>query len=204
MNYPFQSIVALLCGVFCLFSCGKEKSTGIIEDVQIINESVKVVKNSKNAEDFRDHLKVTEPATEAQFQHWLPVQLGELKRIEFTESQIPQKDIASAGAVYKNNTDKKLIVSIVDGASKDGLLAIQSHYMAQTLQINNEKPSQYQKTYEKNGLKVLETYVKQDNFYRVSFLYAMRFGITLESYGLSYDAVWQSIAMLDLKQLDHL
>jgi hypothetical protein len=168
-------------------------------------ETVKTVKSQKKSGDFRENLKFQDPATEAQFQNWLPKSIGAFKRSQFTKTRISQKDIASAGAIYTHDDDtKKLEIKIVDGASKDGLLAIQSHYMAQTLELNNVKPSKYDKTYENNGLKVLESYVKQDSFYRVSFLHNMRFGITIESNGLSYDEVWQVIMALDLNKLNSL
>lgn len=194
-------IIPILLITCCLLSCGNDSK----ENKSIIKETVKTVQSQKNGDDFRARLEATAPATEAQFKDWLPKNVGELNRTEFTKTRISQEDIASAGAMYKDGADlKKLEIKIVDGASKDGLLAIQSHYMAQTLELNNIKPSKYEKTYEKNGLKVLESYVKKDEFYRVSFLYAMRFGITLESNGLSYDEVWQAVGALDLNKLNSL
>jgi hypothetical protein len=175
------------------------------ENKSIIAESVKTAKNINKSEDFRERLKATEPATEAQFKDWLPSNIAGIERTEFSKIRGSQSDIATAGAIYENESKtKKLEITIADGASRDGLLAIQSHYMAQTLELNNTKPSRYEKTYEKNGLKILETYVKKDEFYRVSFLYDMRFGITIESNGLDYDEVWQAIAALNLKKLNKL
>jgi|GEM_PF-5963875 len=197
-------IYTSLITVTLLSACGsttKEKE----ETKAIVEETVKTVKNQQKSDDFREQLKAQEPATEAQFQNWLPENIANFNRKEFTKTRISQDNIASAGAIYNNENDtKNLEIKIVDGASKDGLLAIQSHYMAQTLELNNVKPSQHEKTYEKNGLKVLETYVKKDEFYRVSFLYNMRFGITIENNGLSYDEVWQVIDALDLKRLNSL
>lgn len=76
--------------------------------------------------------------------------------------------------------------------------------MAQNIKINSKKTAGYEKTYELNGLKVLETYVKKDNFYRKLFLYDMRFGITVESYGLSNDELWELIKSLDNSKLNEL
>ena len=76
--------------------------------------------------------------------------------------------------------------------------------MAQNIKINSKKASGYEKTYERNRLKVLETYVKKDNFYRVLFLYDMRFGITVESYGISNDELWELIKSLDNSKLNEL
>lgn len=189
--------IIVLLGSF-LLSCNSTNK----ENQAAIKETVKSVKELPKTNDFRDHLKATEPATEAQLKNWLPTQLGELKRMDFTMSRISQNDISSAGAQYKNGNHKTLELTIVDGASKDGLLAIQTHYLAQNTELNNTKASKYEKTYEKNGLKVLETYVKKDDFYRVLFLYDMRFGITVESHGLTYDEVSDAIAQLNLKSLN--
>ncbi|CAM1339412.1 hypothetical protein [Tenacibaculum aestuarii] len=186
----------ILC-LFFIWSCNTDKK----ESKEILQETVKAVKKASKTNDFRERLKATEPATEAQLKNWLPENLGDFKRETFTTSRISQNDIASAGAIYKNDENHKLEISIVDGASKDGLLAINTHYMAQNMKINSKKASGYEKTYERNGLKVLETYVKKDNFYRMLFLYDMRFGITVESYGLNNDELWKIIEELDYSKL---
>ncbi|MBD1262652.1 hypothetical protein HZY62_18795 [Maribacter polysiphoniae] len=199
MKYPLKTI-AITFSSFFLFSCGDDKS----KNKQIIQKTVKAVKETPKTNDFREHLKMTEPATETQFQNWLPTNLGNFKRAEFTTSRISQNDIASAGAIYTDGDGKKLELTIVDGASKDGLLAINSHYMAQTMKFSSEKSSGHQKTYENKGLKVLETYVAKDSYYEVKFLYNMRFGITLVSRGLSYDELWKIITELELDNLKNL
>ena len=199
MKYPLKTI-AITFSSFFLFSCGDDKS----KNKQIIQKTVKVVKETPKTNDFRERLKMTEPATETQFQNWLPTNLGNFKRAEFTTSSISQNDIASAGAIYTDGDGKKLELTIVDGASKDGLLAINSHYMAQTMKFSSEKSSGHQKTYENKGLKVLETYVAKDSYYEVKFLYNMRFGITLVSRGLSYDELWTIITELELDNLKNL
>ncbi len=91
--------------------------------------------------------------------------MSDFKRETFTTSH----NIASSGAIYKNDENHKLDISIVDGASKDGLLAINTHYMAQNMKHSNTNSSGHEKTYERNGLKGLETCIKKDNFYRVLF-----------------------------------
>ncbi len=199
MKYTLKTI-AITFSSFFLFSCGDDKS----KNKQIIQKTVKVVKETPKTNDFRERLKMTEPATETQFQNWLPTNLGNFKRAEFTTSRISQNDIASSGAIYTDGDGKKLELTIVDGASKDGLLAINSHYMAQTMKFSSEKSSGHQKTYENKGLKVLETYVAKDSYYEVKFLYNMRFGITLVSRGLSYDELWKIITELELDNLKNL
>lgn len=195
-----HNILLIVILLLSLWSCNNSTK----ENKDIIKETVKAVKEIPKTNDFRERLKATEPATEAQFQNWLPIILGDLKRTEFTSTRISQNDIASAGAIYTNGDNKKIILTIVDGASKDGLLAIQSHYMAQNTALNSTKTSGYEKTYEHNGLKVLETYVKDSGFYRVLYLYNLRFGITLESHGLSYDELWQVISEIDFNKLNTL
>lgn len=195
--------VSLNILVLLLFwSCGNNPQKNK-EGQAVITQTKKIVKETPKTTDFRERLKVTRPSTETQLQNWLPAQLENLKRTEFTKSRISQKDIASAGAIYTNG-EKKIELTIVDGASKDGLLAINSHYMAQNLKLNTTNESGYEKTYEYNGLKVLETYVKENGFYRVLFLYNMRFGITIESHGLNNDGLWQVIEILNLDELNGL
>ncbi|MTE26070.1 hypothetical protein [Winogradskyella ouciana] len=197
-----KHIFKLFLITLTICSCGndakKEK-----EGREVIAQTKKVVKEVPKSNDFREQLKATDPATEAQFQNWLPENLGDFKRSEFTKTRISQNDIASAGAIYVNG-DKRLELAIVDGASKDGLLAINSHYMAQNLKLDNTNASGYEKTYERNSLKVLETYIKKDNFYRALFLYNMRFGIKIESHGLNNDELWQVIDTLNLEKLNDL
>ncbi|WP_417784491.1 hypothetical protein [Tenacibaculum sp.] len=195
-----QKAYFIILLLFFIWSCNTNKK----ESKEILQETVKAVKKVPKSNDFRERLKTTEPTTEAQLQNWLPENLGDFKRETFTTSRISQNDIASAGAIYKNDENHKLEISIVDGASKDGLLAINTHYMAQNMKHSNTNSSGYEKTYERNGLKVLETYVKKDNFYRVLFLYDMRFGITVESYGLSNDELWHAIKKLDKSELNNL
>lgn len=195
-----MKITQILVLVLTLLSCNDSTK----KNKAIIKETIKTVKEIPKSEDFREHLKATEPATEEQFKNWLPHQLGELKRIEFTKTRIPQEEIASAGAVYMDKANKKLELTIVDGASESGLLAISSHYSAQNLKFSSIKKSGYQKTYSNKGLKVLETYVAKDSYYEVKFLYNMRFGITLVSRGLSYDELWKNITTLELDNLKSL
>ncbi|QIE58885.1 hypothetical protein G5B37_04700 [Rasiella rasia] len=199
MSIPnVRSIFILLLFTSFLVSCKTEAE----KNKTIIEETVKTVKSNTTGDAFRDRLKAQEPATESQLKDWLPKSIYTFRRTEFMKIRGSQSDIATAGAIYSNgDINKKLEIKIADGASKDGLLAIQSHYMAQTLELNNVKPSKYEKTYEKNGLKVLETYVQKDAFYRVSFLYDMRFGITIESTGLTYEELWEAIGALELNKL---
>jgi len=193
-----QKTYFIILLLFIFWSCNTNKK----ENKEVLQETVKAVKKAPKTNDFRERLKATEPATEAQLKNWLPENLGDFKRETFTTSRISQNNIASAGAIYKNDENHKLEISIVDGASKNGLLAINTHYMAQNMKHSNTNSSGYEKTYERNGLKVLETYVKKDNFYRVLFLYEMRFGITVESYGLSNDELWQAIEKLNYTKLN--
>lgn len=177
-----------------------ESST--IEKKENTKKSAK--KGDPTSTDFRERLKATEPATKAEFQNWLPESLGELTRIAFTKTRISQDDIASAGAIYKNGDVKKLELSIVDGASKDGLLAINSHYIAHNSELSSTNPSGYEKTYVHKGLKALETYVKDNNFYRILLFHNTRFGITIESYGLSHDELWSIIEQIKFETLNEL
>ena len=193
-----QKTYFIILLLFIFWSCNTNKK----ENKEVLQETVKAVKKAPKTNDFRERLKATEPATEAQLKNWLPENLGDFKRETFTTSRISQNNIASAGAIYKNDENHKLEISIVDGASKNGLLAINTHYMAQNMKHSNTNSSGYEKTYERNGLKVLETYVKKDNFYKVLFLYEMRFGITVESYGLSNDELWQAIEKLNYTKLN--
>lgn len=191
----------LIMLLLTLMSCNNSTK----ENKVIIQETIKTVKETPKINNFRERLKATKPATESQFKNWLPTNLGDFKRMEFTKSRISQNDIASAGAIYKNNdTTKKIEITIVDGASKEGLLAINSHYMAQTMKFSSKKSSSYQKTYENNGLKVLETYVEKDSYYEVKFLVDMRFGITVVSLGINHDALWRAISELDIEKLNSL
>lgn len=188
--------------LFLLFwSCNTKTAQ---EEKNIPEEKSKTVKEKPLTGDFRERLKATEPATEAEFQNWLPESLGELTRIEFTTTRISQDDIASAGAIYKNGDVKKLELSIVDGASKDGLLAINSHYIAHNSELSSTNHSGYEKTYVHKGLKALETYVKYNNFYRILLLHNTRFGITIESYGLSHDELWSVIEQINFETLNEL
>ncbi|MDT0555200.1 hypothetical protein [Patiriisocius hiemis] len=197
MKLPYFLTILFL---FLFFGC----NTKTKKEKETIKEVTEMVKEKPKTKDFRERLEATSPASEKQLQSILPTTLGGLKRIEFTKSRISQNDIASAGAIYTDGTNKKIEVSIVDGASKDGLLAINTHYMAQTLELNSVKSSGHEKTYEKNGLKVLETYVKKDEFYRVSFLYDMRFGVTLETHKVPREALEQIIEQLNLNKLKNL
>jgi len=190
----FIAIATLVFFLGCNSKTEKNKET--------IKETTEMVKEQPKSGDFRERLKQTTPATEEQLQSVFRNNLGDFDRAEFTKSRISQSDIASAGAIYTNGATKKIEVSIVDGASRDGLLAIQTHYIAQTLALNSVKSSGHEKTYEKNGLKVLETYVKKDELYRVSFLYDMRFGITFESHGVSHEELWRTIESFDLNAFE--
>jgi hypothetical protein len=192
--------IITLAFISLLWSCNsktaKEKNTPI--------EKTKTVEEQPLTGDFREQLKATEPATEQQFQSWLPERLGDFTRVEFTKSRVQQSDIASAGAIYKNGDAKKIELSIVDGASKDGLLAINSHYIAHNSELSSNNGSGFEKTYEHNGLKALETYSKNDNFYRILLFHNTRFGITIESYGISHEELWNAIDQIELETLNKL
>ncbi len=184
-----------------IWSCNSKTTQ---EEKNFPEEKAKTIKEKPLTGDFRQQLKATEPATEKEFQEWLPERLGEFTRVEFTKSRISQSDVASAGAIYTNGDAKKIEISIVDGASKDGLLAINYHYIAHNSELSNTNGSGYEKTYVHNGLKALETYSKNDNFYRILLLHNTRFGITIESYGVNHEELWNAIDQIKLEKLNEL
>ena len=198
-NLKLISVLFIFLG---LFSCDNNSK----DNERILGESMKTLKKVNKAEDFRERLKALEPVTEQALKNWFPKNLNGYTLTDFFNFRGSQKEIAQVAGIYyqDNDTNTKLQIHIADGASNSGLLAIQSHYMAQNLEMDNSRDSGYEKTYEKNGFKVLETYVKKDDFYRVLFLYDMRFGVTVESNGLSYDELWQTIEVLDLEKLKKL
>lgn len=70
-----QKTYFIILYLFFIWSCNTDKK----ENKEILQETVKAVKKVPKSNDFRERLKATEPATEAQLKNWLPENLGDFK-----------------------------------------------------------------------------------------------------------------------------
>jgi len=79
-NKYILKTIAITCCCFFLFSCGNDKIT----NKEIIQETVKAVKETPKSNDFSERLKANQAVTKVQFKNGLPKQLENFKRTKFT------------------------------------------------------------------------------------------------------------------------
>lgn len=189
MKYILKAI-AITCLFFFLFSCGDNNA----KNKQSIQETEKVVKETSNT---TATLVSQTPLSKEQFKSWLPETLLGLPQTSATINGI--KDMGSCTATYsEKNTRIRLMV--FDGAGEQGANVTATYRDSSTRDYDEKGSWGYTKTKIINGIKVKESYLK-DEKYNLSIFYNNRFAIDIETHEVGEEKLEQLLKELNLDQL---
>ncbi len=116
-------------------------------------------KSSKNLQLTQAQLQKTKPITNQQFRELLPDTLGNFKRAQIS---MGYSGLYSAEMTYINK-DKKILVSIVDGAGQEGsnLIALMKQSIDSNIDIKNKNG--YLKSTSIDNIKAIKEETKSQN-----------------------------------------
>ena len=205
-----QLLSVLFAFTFCmsLLSCGEhtEKAKdGLQQTKQIIKNSVEATTVAENAKKNIDYLLTKEPLTEEQFKSWAPENIDDFKRESLVTNIMREMNLGMCNANYRGTTDttKRLYITITDGAGQSGSQAISIYRYTQSMSVNTETDRGYEKTIVKNGIKAVEKFSSRNGGkYEILFLHDSRFGVALESGGITdVNELWDIVDNLKLDEL---
>lgn len=205
MKHLLKITLATIC-TFIMLSCGDESKKAqkeLKQTIETASDAPNKAKNSKTIYEEIEFLRTETPLTEAQFTQWVPEAIENFKRTNLMTNLMGNINIGSCAASYRDNETKQLItVKVIDGAGEMGVSAISPFVNSETASVTNETARGYQKSVEKNGIKAIENYINGSNQYEIMFLYDKRFGVSIETEGISnVDDVWGIIGKLNLNEL---
>ena len=192
--------IILFVGVLSI-SCGKEAKkikNELKNSKEIIKNASKVAKEGENLQNTMLDLKSKTPLTKAQFEAWLPEALIELPKTSSSINLIP--GVGSCGASY-NILNKRIRVMVIDGAGPKGVGAIGPYMMSSKMDYDLEESWGTTKSKTINGIKVKETYQKNNDEYTLSMFYNNRFAVDIEASEISYEELEQLVKELNLEGL---
>ncbi|PVW13579.1 hypothetical protein DDV96_13080 [Marixanthomonas spongiae] len=138
------------------------------------------------------------PLTDKDYASWRPQKILGLPATNINTNS--PDNVSMFDITYYANK-QKVKLSIVDGAGKRGSqLTGPAHNIAYQ-NLNEEIPGGYFKTITQNGITAKEHYKKQDEEYRLSFLYHNRLYVTILTNNLGRKKTWQAIDAFNFKAL---
>lgn len=205
MKHLLKITITAIC-TFISLSCGddsKKAQKELKQTIETVSNAPSKAKNIKTINEEIELLHTEAPLTEAQFKQWIPEVIDSYKRTDLMTNLMGNINIGSCAASYRDSETKQLITfKVFDGAGEMGVSAISPFVNSETASVNNETASGYQKSVEKNGIKAIENYLNGSNQYEIIFLYGKRFGVSVETEGISnVDDVWRIIEKLNLNEL---
>tara|TARA_R110002073_G_scaffold279026_1_gene442920 strand:- start:173115 stop:173726 length:612 start_codon:yes stop_codon:yes gene_type:complete len=193
--------VVILCIAILSISCGtetKKLKNELKNSKEIIKNASKVAKEGENLQNTMLDLKSKTPLTKAQFEAWLPETLIELPKTSSSINLIP--GVGSCGASY-NVLNKRIRVMIIDGAGAKGAGAVGPYMMSSKMDYDLEESWGTTKSKTINGIKVKETYQKNNDEYTLSMFYNNRFAVDIEVAEVTYAELEQLVKELNLEGL---
>ena len=189
MKYLLKTL-AIICCFYLLFSCGNDKAT----NKQTIQETEKADKEASNA---KATLVSETPLSKEQFESWLPKTLLGLPQTSATINRL--QDIGSCSATYSEK-NTRIRVMVIDAAGEKGADATATYQMSSTRNYDDKGSWGYTKTKTINGIKVKESYLK-DEKYNLSIFYNNRFAVDIETHEIGEEKLGQLLKELQLEQL---
>lgn len=189
MKYILKAI-AITCFFFFLFSCGDNNA----KNKQSIQETEKVVKETSNT---TAGLVSQTPLSKEQFESWLPETLLGLPQTSASINRL--QDIGSCSATYSEK-NTRIGVMVIDAAGEKGADATATYRMSSTRDYDEKGSWGYTKTKTINGIKVKESYLKDEKF-NLSIFYNNRFAVDIETHEIGEEKLEQLLQELQLDQL---
>lgn len=195
------SVLSLL-----LTSCkGKEKEKkegGFFEAVEAVSNIKKLADEGENLEKRVNTLQKATPISKDKIKAFLPETIGDFKRTGFSIGNQMMAEIAVGDASYKKD-DKKVELSLMDGAGEQGSAMIILASTKLTLDFEEQNENGFEKTDKINGNKVVVASTKYNDFEEsnIETLIYDRFFITLKGKNISLNELKDVFETIDFTHL---
>lgn len=152
--------------------------------------------SAEKAEEKTEALKKLTPLTTDQLKALMPEELMGMKKV--STSVNTYTGTALSVATYKNDDNKELKLLVYDCAGEGGAGIYTIRY-GLLWNYNHEDEHGYQKTFDFNGQKAIENYVKASDQYSITFLSNDRLLVTVEGIKTGPEMVKKAANSLNLK-----
>lgn len=204
-----KKAITIIMVLLLVLACKEENNP--LNKIKEAAENVKEVKQGfgnlnelvKGAEDLEENIKelaeIT-PTTKEQIKAWMPEEVAGFKRTAFNISS--QMGISTFKLTFKGDDNKKIDISISDGAGK-GAAIVSMFIMMQNIEIDKEDESGYERTQTFDGQRTLIKYQSSENYEKATLqcLVNNRFGIESNAWKMTPEELWGFITKLEIEEL---
>ncbi|WP_033957407.1 hypothetical protein [Psychroserpens jangbogonensis] len=178
----------------------KEATNQVKEAKQGLNNLDNIIDGAEDLQKNIEKLSEITPVSKEQIKAWMPEKLGDLKRTEYNIGS--QIGISVFKLSFKGDNDKKINVTISDGAGKGSAL-VAMFSMFQNMEIDTENESGYERTQTFDGQRTLIKYQASSNYQKTTLQYLVnqRFGIEANAWKMEPDELWEHLAALNIESL---
>lgn len=191
-----------LFSLLVLVACDNPVSKKIKETKEQVSNTTEAVKEITNMQEDIMELQKIEPLTNEDLKEWLPDEVNGMKRIAFKAGQMGMVQIASIEGTYATeDKSKKFKVEVIDGAGQMGAAATAGMRMLFSQEFEEESETKIRKTVQKNGVKAIEEYRKNNNSTTIEFMQSNRFYIKATGTNMDLEETWDAIEEIDSSDL---
>ena len=178
----------------------KEATNKVKEAKQGLENVNEIIKGAEDLEKNIEKLSELMPVTKEEIKAWMPKEMDDLKRTEYNIGS--QMGISTFKLTFKGDAEKKIKITISDGAGK-GSAIIAMFSMMQNIEMDKENESGYERTQTLDEQRMLVKYQSSENYEKSTLqcLFNERFGIEASAWKMTPDELWEYIKKLDIDTL---
>lgn len=204
-----KKFIFLCTLTFVLTSCKNDTMDKIrdvknqVSNVADVAGNISEMEENVNEMEARiEELKSMKPFTNEKFKTWMPEKIEEFKRTKFEFLNV----MGAQGNMEFNdeNQSKTVEIDIIDGAGEQGAMFFASQGMLTGLYNSYESEDDYKKEeiVERNGVKSMETYYKQDHKAEIKTTIDNRYMVIAKATQMTTDELFEFIQKLKITQLN--
>lgn len=168
----------------------------------VIGNLTDIEKNAKEIERQMEELKQQQPFTNDEFKAWMPQEIDGMARTNFQFQSV----MGSQGSLTfaDESGEKKFEIDIMDGAGEQGAAMFASQGFLTGLYGNfeSENDSKKEEIIEKNGVKSMVTYYKNDHRSAVRTVIDNRFIVNAKGEDMTPEELFELIEKLNIQKLN--
>jgi hypothetical protein len=204
-----KKVITIIVLLLVVVACKEEnnpltKIKGAVDNAKEIKQGIdnvsEVTKNLEGIQANIEKLSALTPVTKAEVKTWMPEDINDLKRTEYTIGG--QMGMSSFKFTFKGEDGKMIKITISDGAGKGSAL-VSMFSMLQNIEIDKENESGYERTQTLDGQPMLVKYQSSENYEKSTLqcLFNNRFGIEANAWKMTPDELWSYIKKLQIDKL---
>ena len=201
-NYTMKKFLIAILAISVLTACENPVSKKIKETKKAVSNTQEAVKEMNNMQDDIKELQKETPLTNDELKEWLPDEVNGMKRIAYKAGQGSFMQIAMIEATYANeDKSKKFKIEVMDGAGEIGATATAGMRILFSQDFEEEDEYKTRRTVNKDGMKAIEEYRKNNNRSSIQFFKDNRFYMNATGTNMDIDETWDAIDELDMEDL---